>query len=220
MDFLQVGGPGNNATQSYNFGSTQALRGGNMGDLIVSELHGPAYEAAYRGSLFTGGSQAVVATALQTGLTTTATGGLILNNPIGNTKNLVLRSATVGLILAQTNASVIGIGVGYSASVAIAGTLTVIASQPCLVGPGGPAASSGILYSSASVTLQATPVLARILGSVSTGALTVDQETAIGPVDLQGSIVLQPGAFACFTSSAAGTASSMFFSFTWEEVPI
>ena len=105
MDFLTVGGPGSGAPTSYNFGSTVALRGSNMGALIVDELYGPQYEAAYRGATFIGANQAVVATALASGLTATNTGGLVLNNPIGNTKNLVLRAASIGLIVAQTNAA-------------------------------------------------------------------------------------------------------------------
>jgi hypothetical protein len=213
-DFLIVGPTA--VTASLQPNSNPALQGGNQGDLITGHLQPEAYTATYRQTLFTGGSQAVVATALPAGLTSTYTGGLTLYNPIGSGKNLVLRSATVGVILAQTNAAVIGIGVGYSASVAPSGTLTVVPSQCGLVGIGSTVAA-GILYSSASVTLNATPYLARVLGALSTGALTVDTENEIGPVDLQGAIILQQGAFACFTSSAAGTASSLFFSLTWSE---
>jgi hypothetical protein len=216
LDFLQIGGAGATTT-SLNAGSTAPLRGGNMGDLIVSELHGPAYEPAYRGALYMGANQAVVATALQTGLTATATGGLILSNPIGNTKNLSVRSCSIGVLVQQTNASIMGLMLAYSPSVAIAGTLTVVASQPCL--PFGGAAS-GVLYSSASVTLQSTPILARVIGSLGTGALTTMIPTGIGPVDLQGSIIVQPGAAIAFYGTGAGTASSLLFSFLWEEIPI
>ena len=216
MDFLQIGASVGAVSQVP--GSTAALRGSNMGALVVDELFGQQYEATYRGQTFFGANQAVVATALASGLTATNTGGLVLNNPIGNTKNLVLRAASIGVILAQTNAAVISLGVGFSATVAIAGTLTAITPQNALVGPSGPAATAG-LYSSASITLQATPVYARHLCSLSTGALTVQQGDQFY-VDLQGGIILQPGAYCNFISSAAGTASSLFFGFVWDEVPV
>lgn len=192
---------------------------GKQADLIVSELHGVGYTSAYSGATFFGANQAVVATALSSGLTATNTGGLVLNNPIGSGKNLVLRAASLGVILAQTNAAVISLGVGYSATVAISGTLTAITPQSALVGPSSPASVAG-LYSSASITLQATPVLARHVCSLATGALTVDQGVQFGPIDLQESIVLQPGAFCNFVSSAAGTASSLFFGLVWSEYPV
>jgi len=197
--------------------NTVALRAGNVNQLITDELYGPQYEAAYRGQSFWGANQAVVATALQTGLTATATGGLILSNPIGNTKNLVVRSVSIGLLVAQTNASIMGLMIASSASVAIAGTLTVVASQPAL--PFGPAAS-GVLYSSASVTLQSTPILARVIGSFGTGALTTQTSSGIGPIDLQGGLILQPGSACAFYGTGAGTASSLLFSYVWTEVPI
>ena len=195
----------------------QSLRLGNMTQLIVDDLYGPQYEATYRGQTFHGANQAVVATALQTGLTATATGGLILSNPLGNTKNLAVRSCAIGLLVAQTNASIMGLMYAYSPSVAIAGTLTVVASQPGLVN--GPLAT-GVLYSSASVTLQSTPVLAKVIGSFGTGALTTQTNSGLGPVILESSIILIPGAALAFYGTGAGTASSLLFSFTWQEVPI
>ena len=204
-------------TPNSSAAGVQSLRLGNMTQLIVDELYGPQYEAAYRGQAFWGANQAVVATALQTGLTASATGGLILSNPIGNTKNLVVRSVSIGLLVAQTAASVMGLMYAYSPSVAIAGTLTVVASQPALVnGPG----ATGILYSSASVTLQSTPVLARVIGSFGTGALTTQTSSGIGPVDIQGGLILVPGAALAFFGTGAGTASSLQFSYAWNEVPI
>lgn len=215
MDYLLVGASVGNTSQPA--GTNAPLRGGNMGQLIVDELYGAQYEAAYRGQSFLGANQAVVATALQTGLTATATGGLILSNPIGNTKNLIVRSVAIGVLVAQTNASIMGLMYAYSPSVAIAGTLTVVASQAALVNGTG---ATGVLYSSASVTLQSTPVLARVIGSLGTGALTTQISSGIGPIDLQGGLVLIPGAALAFYGTGAGTASSLLFSFGWHEVPI
>jgi len=193
------------------------LRQGNLGEAIVSELHGRYYEQTYRLASFAGGTAGVVATALSTGLATTYTGGLVLYNPYGNSYNLVLQKVGVSFVLAQTNASAIGIMTGQS-STALSGTLTAMNMQSSLVGSG--ANPTGILYSSASITLPVAPILRNIIGTVDTGALTVGVSGIPGTTDFEGSIILAPGAFACIYSSAAGTASSLIATMQWEEVPL
>lgn len=177
---------------------------------------GEYFSAAQAGYMFHGGNQAVVATALAAGLPTTYTGGLVLYNPTTSTNALLLQRATAAFVVAQTNAAVIGIGVGYSGT-AISGTLTAVASQ----GANSQTAvvAQGLLYSSASITLPSAPYLARILGTVDTGALTTDVGSFTLTQDIQGGIWIPPGGYAVFTSSAAGTASSFFGSFVWVEFP-
>jgi hypothetical protein len=166
------------------------------------------------GQLFQGGNQAVVATALSAGLPTTYTGGLVLANPPTSTVNVRLQKATAIFIIAQTNVSVIGLGIGFSAT-ALTGTLTAVASLPG--NPGSSAVAQGLLYSSASITLPAAPYLTRVIGLAETGAVTTGVATGGLSLDLQGSIILPPGGYAVFTSSAAGTASSFIGSFVWVE---
>lgn len=178
--------------------------------------NGQYYPIAIRGYLFSGGNQTAVATALSSGVPTTYTGGLVLANPITSTMNLILQRAKAAFVVAQTNAALIGLGVGVSAD-ALAGTLTAITPINGL--PGFSNTPSGKLYSSASVTLPVAPYLARIIGAVDTGALTTEVDASPLDLDLQGGIVLPPGGFACFLSSATGTASSFFGSFVWVEAP-
>lgn len=170
--------------------------------------------AGNAGTLFQGGNQAVVATALSAGLPTTYTGGLVLANPPTSTVNVRLQKAIAIFIIAQTNVSVIGLGIGFSAT-AITGTLTAVASLPG--NPGSSAVAQGLLYSSASITLPAAPYLARVIGLAETGAVTTGVTNNGLSIDLQGSIILPPGGYAVFTSSAAGTASSFLGSFVWVE---
>lgn len=184
-----------------------------------SPAFGQYYSASLNnGQMFRGGNQAAVATAFAAGLPTTYTGGLILANPIGNAKKIILIKAKASFVLAQTNVALIGLGVGYSAT-ALTGTLTAVPIQNTLVAgaPAVPNASTALLVSSASVTLPTAPYLAAHLGTVDTGATT----TAVAGGELEaafdGSIVLGPGGFVCFTSSAAGTASSFLGAFTWVE---
>lgn len=177
---------------------------------------GQLYTGALQGQLFRGGNQAVVATAMTAGLPTAYTGGLVLWNPVASPNNLIIQRAKAAFIIAQTNASVIGLGVG-PVGVAPTGTLTVVPSQQSY--SASAATASGILYSSASITLPAAPVLAEIIGTVNTGAETTEVDSVSLTSDLQGGIIIPPGAFACFTSTATGTASSFFGSFTWLELP-
>jgi hypothetical protein len=185
-----------------------------LGYYTVS-LHGRYYQPANLGRLFSGGNQAPVPTALPAGLTESYTGGLVLYNPVGSGVNVALLLAEYALVVAQTNAASIGLAVGQSAT-APTGTLTAIAPVPGVVGSS--ATPEALLYSSAAITLPVVPTLVRNLGVCDTGALTTGPSGAAGLSDLGGSIILPPGGFACFVSTAAGTASSFLGAFTWEEI--
>jgi hypothetical protein len=198
-------------------GTQQNARLGNQGDLIASEAHGRYYEPAYRGQLFGGSTGGAVATALAAGLVTAYTGGMVLYNPIGSSVNLSLTKVGVAFVLAQTNAAAIGVAVGQS-STAISGTLTSVSPRSMKIG--GNAAPVAGLYSSASITLPVAPTLAALIGTVDTGALTVGTFGGTSLIDLEGSILLPPGAYAVIYSSAAGTASSLVASMMWEEIPV
>jgi hypothetical protein len=179
--------------------------------------NGSYYPAAIGGTLFSGANQAVVATALAAGLPTTYTGGLVLANTITSAVNLIIQRVTAAFTVVQSNAAVIGLGVGYNATTNLSGTLTAVAVQNA--NPASAATPSGLLYSSASITLPTAPLLARVIGSVDTGAVTTEVNSAQMTLDIGGSIILPPGGYAVFTSSAAGTASSFLGSFEWVELP-
>lgn len=182
-------------------------------------LHGRYYQPASLGRLFGGGNQAPVVTALPNGLTASYTGGLVLYNPIASTVNISLLQANYAVVVQQTNAVVIGIGTGYSASVAPTGTLTVVTSQPANVGSS--ATPQGILYSSATITLPTVPYFARIISPLATGALTADQSGGGSNFEAAGQVLLPPGGYAAFISlGGAGTASSFVGHFAWEEIPV
>jgi len=189
--------------------------GPQPGYSVVNEQHGVLWQAARRGSLFRGGNQAVVATAMTAGLPTAYTGGLILYNPVASTKNLSIREAAFGLIVANAAAGVIGLGVARSAS-ALTGTLTTITASNALVG--STATPQGVLYSSASITLPTAPVLAAVLDVALTGAITTATLGGLNITAIAGGIQLTPGAYCVFTCTAAVTANSFVGSFTWEEV--
>ena len=65
-----------------------------------------------------------------------------------------------------------------------------------------------------------TPTLNTILGAGLTGAITTSMAGLGGVVDLEGTIILPPGAYCAFYTSTASGASGGAFSFTWEECEI
>lgn len=74
-------------------GSLSALRGGNLGDGIFSELHGRFYEQTYQGNFFSNGISATALTANTITLTATTTPILGVWNPLSSLANLVIAQA-------------------------------------------------------------------------------------------------------------------------------
>jgi hypothetical protein len=207
-----------NTSASLSAGTQTVARYGNMGDQIVSELHGRYYEAAYRKSLFTAGVSTAFAAATTGSPTTTITGAQVLYNPIGNAYNVVLQKVSIGFILAQI-ANVIGIATGYNATTNLSGTLTTTTAAPknrFLNGP-APTAQS---FCSASITLPTAGSLDTVL--LQTGSVATTSIATVGPLvyDLEGSIILPPGGYAHIWTQGIVPSGSMISTFSWEEVPL
>lgn len=196
-------------------GSTpQTQRYGQQGDGIVSELHGRFYEQTARGNVFSG---SVVGQVTTVGLATTYT-GLCLSNPISSPNNLVLVSAGYSFIVAFAAGAHIGLMTGYNATTNVTHTAAVTVRSQKFVGAAATTtASYGLLDSSA--TLPTAPTVNLILGSGLTGAITTAPTSGPSIVQLDGQIVLPPGAYVAFYTSTASGAAAGAFSFAWEEVP-
>jgi hypothetical protein len=207
------------STASLGVGTQPTVRLGNMGDLIMQELHGRYYEAAYRRSMFTAAMSALIATGTTASPTTTITGAPVLYNPIGNTYNLIINKVGIALTVANVAAAAYGLATGINTGTAISGTLTALASAPKNKFLGG-AAPTGVGYASASITLPTAVTLDTILGTITSAAITTSPTGVGGVFDLEGSILIPPGGYCCFWSSTAVPASSLLMSFQWEEVPV
>jgi hypothetical protein len=198
-------------TTSISAGVLVPGRTGNMGEDIVSELHGRYYEAAYRRSIFSGAS---LGQTTSVGLAT-AVVGLTLTNPIGSPVNLVVNKFGFSFIVAFAAASTVGLAVGYNAATAVTQT-TPVTPKNNFVGVG--ATGTGLLASTATVPTAATVQLIAAAGL--TGAITTVPYIAPTVIDLEGSIVLPPGGYLCTYTSTASGAAGANFSFQWEEVPV
>jgi hypothetical protein len=199
-------------TSSIGQGTPSPLRQGNMGDAIMSELHGRYYEAVYRRAIFSACSAAAVAT-VAVGTTASYT-GFYLANPIGNPWNLVLLKASYALSVAAPTAGFLALECGYNSgsNVTVGGAITASSN---FFGVG--AAGTG-LAGAGSATLPTAPIARHFLSNVSTQATTLFGGMGPNVVDLEGSIILPPGAFAAFATFATNTAA-WWFGLTWEEVP-
>lgn len=204
----QVGAP---SAQSMPAGTQPTARLGQLGDVIVSELHGRYYETSYRKALFGGCNQAGVTTTAAFATTYT---GLVLANPNGSAVNLVLTKVGVSQILAQTLVSAVGIMVGFSTT-NLSGSLTTVPVKGKFLGtPQG----TGQLYSAA--TLPVAPTLDTVFGSLYTAATSSIPVVPAFLIDLEGGLILPPGAYAALYTTQATTASSLIASMQWEEVPV
>ena len=201
------------STQSISAGVQSPLRAGNMGDVIMSELHGRYYENAYRRNLFTAASTAAVAT-VALGTTASYT-GLYLANPIGSTVNIVLLKATWAASVAVPTAGYVVLEAGYSGATNVTAGGAITPSNN-FVGVG---AAGQALAGAGSATLPIAPVAKAFLSSTGSVATTSTGIQPMGIIDLEGSLILPPGGFAAFATFATNTAA-WWFSFSWEEVPV
>jgi hypothetical protein len=197
-------------TASLSSGIQVPLRQGNMGDAIMSELHGRYYEAAYRRTLFTASNAAAVATVA---IGTTTHTGLVVANPIGSLVNLVLNKVSWAASVAVPTAGFLCLETGYNSGTNVTLT-TPVTPRSCFVGVG----ASGYGVAAVSSTLPTAPVAVHFLntnGSVATTSTGIQNG---GLIDLEGSIILPPGAYAAFATFATNTAA-WWFSIGWEECP-
>ena len=182
-------------------------RFGASGDLIVSELNGRYYEQTKNQNLFWGANTA--ATAISVALATTYT-GLCLSNPAGNLYNLVLTKVSFALSLAPAAIAPMGLITGYLSTGVVTHTTALIPAN-CLIGIGR--ASTAKI--DAACTLVGTPAWTMPLMGGFTAAALPGTTPAI--LDLEGSIIIPPGAYAAI---GALTAVTGFGGIMWEEVLI
>lgn len=197
---------------SLSPGTPQNTRLGNMQDAIVSELHGRYYESVYRKARFQAASQAAATTTV--GLATTYT-GLCLSNPINSPVNLVLGKVGFAFIVAFPAAAVIALACGYNSGTNVTHT-TPVTPRSSYFNTG--TTPQGLV--DASATLPTAPFYTHVLGSGLTGAITTMPAMAPDLVDLEGAVLLPPGAYAILATSTVSGTSGFWGSFEWEEVPL
>lgn len=197
-------------TSSLSVGSQPYARLGNLGGLIISELHGRYYETTYRRNNFVAANPTGVTTAAFTSGTTTALLGCSVSNPIGSTVNLVLNKVGFAFPVAVAAVNTVLLAAGFNSSTNTTHTTPLTVRNAFING------ASGQGLADASWTYATAPNTIMTLASMPTAATA----PSLGFIDLEGSVILPPGAFACIITGAASAASGFVASMGWEEVPL
>ena len=186
------------------------MRLGNLGDQIISELHGRYYEQTFRRNVFSAAVQAVGTTTV--GLATTYT-GLCVSNPVGSSVNLViLKASLMQSVIQSTQPEAFALAVGYNAATNVTHTTPVSAGlRSNFVG----STYTGVALADTAATLPTAPTYHTFLQNTSSATVNGNG----GVFDLEGSIILPPGAYICFVTPAQASVAGMWFSLAWEEVP-
>jgi hypothetical protein len=200
-------------SQSVTTGANPPIRQGQLGDVIVSELHGRYYETTYRragysASILPVGTANGVTTSA--GTTTTFTGLVVYNPPVSGV-NLVINKASQQYIAVFSANSVVGWQIGYGGA-AISGTSITNVVQTSNFA--GQPVGYGIAYNAA--TLPTAPVLNRVVAYANTTVVLNN----LPVLDFEGSVIVPPGGYIATYTSAASAANGMMASISWEEVPV
>ena len=177
---------------------------------LITISGSPQHEAdVLEGCVFAASNQAAVA--LTAAMATTYT-GLVLFNPSTSTKNFVLLGCGYALTVATPTATAIGLMTGTVVTAATMDAAAAITPRNRLVGSTLPS----VAIVDNGCTLNGTPVLEQVFGHSWTEATTAGSTGPSNWVDLNGSMIVQPGSYVAFYSFAANTAA-FILSFLWKE---
>ena len=213
---LIQGQVGPSSTQSVAAGATPAVRLGQQGDMVVSELHGRYYEAAYRNNVFS--------LALTTAATITAyvggaagTPAVAVYNPPGSGKNLVPLMASYNNVVAASGAGTVSWALWYGLTAAITQTsLQPPVNQASLQTSG----ASAIGYRQSALTSSTALTNAYNLGYYYWATAAGAFQSGPTVIDLAGSVIIPPGSMMALGGSAALTSATWQCNLLWEEVPV
>lgn len=187
-------------------GQAAQSRGTRDGATVIASATGKYTEAVRAGRVFVAANQAAVA--LTAAMATTYTGFVLGNPTVSEVDLILLRFGFTFTVAVPTAATNIGLMTGSGAS--LTGAIT---ARNRFVGG---AAAVGLVDDAC--TLPGTPVLEQVFCAAGTGATTVPLAGSVTEIDLDGSLILPPGAFVAVYSFAANTACAIF-SMIWEECP-
>lgn len=213
---LIQGQVGPTSTQSASTGTNPTVRLGQLGDVIVSELHGRFYETTYRGGTYTLSVATAAAITAYTG-GAAGTPQLAMYNPVNSGRNCVILQASYANVVSASAAGTVAWGLYFGPTAAITQTtLTSPVNNLTMnrVGSGTQCFTNVALTSSTALT-NVYP-LGQYYWATAAGVMNVAPQVAT----IDGSIIIPPGAMIALGGSAALTSATWIGSLTWEEVPI
>jgi len=218
-------------------GTVVAMRSGNLGDTIMSELHGRFYEQTYRANVYSGGlTLTSISNATFTSgtggsgtLATAATGTPIIGiwNPLASTINAVVLQATLGVTLTALTATGAGnfLWYVYTGNGAIS-TGTAPVNRKTLTASGSQCKNlSGLALTgltNTGILLGASALNGGPIYNVSEIATAAGFHTLASSYteNFDGAIVIPPGGILALYATTTPVALSAVSTLMWEEVPI
>lgn len=191
-------------------------RAGQLGDYIVSELHGRYYETTYRSNSYV---ISVVTAAAVTAYTGAAGGTpmLAIFNPTGSGRNCVLTKISVGNVVAASAAGTAAFGLYFGTTATIT-QATTTAPTNCVTLQGSGSIATGFRNVALTSSTAATNVIP--VGSYYWATAAGAAQVSLVATDLEGSVIIPPGCYAALGGSAALTSATWIGSLQWEEVPV
>jgi hypothetical protein len=191
-------------------------RAGQLGDSIVSELHGRYYETTYRGNSFLlSVSTAAAVTAYSGGAGGTPMIGVF--NPSASGKNLVITKASFSNVVAASAAGTVTFGLYFGVTAAITQATTTTPWSMVTQQQSGSVATGfrNVALTSGSAASNVI-ALGAYYWATAAGAASIMG----APIDLEGSVIIPPGSYVALGGSAALTSATWIGSLQWEEVPV
>jgi len=213
VDQLQIGETITADAQAQN------MRGGRLGDLVVSELNGKFFENTRKGrsySALLAATTTGVAAGNITGAAAAASTQFALWNPPGSGILMAINKVMVGVI----SGTPVG-GPMFHNIATIAPTIAGAAGVNNLIGGGSPSLGR-VNASAAGATLTgggALTALRPMAVDFSAGAFANVAGTALVVEELNGDIVLQPNTMWVPCWQAAGTTLLNAYGVVWNEIP-
>ena len=176
-----------------------------ISNLLVAQGYAEHYTSTARGNVGIAANSSGVTTSVA--LATTYV-GLCLSSPAGSGKNLVLMNVTGSLLVAPAALTSINLITGYAAGGITAHT-TPLTPANAIIGT----TSTLVAKADSACTLVGTPAWTMPLAQANTAT-----GAAFFNNNINGFIILPPGAYAAIGTNIAGPSSGFWGSFVWEEV--
>lgn len=210
----QVGAP--SAIGSLGPGTTPPIRQGQLGDVVVSELHGRYYETNRNGSLFMLSSTGfTVAAANVSPVNATNTTPIVtIYNPIGSGKNLSLVKLTQVTTSGTPGGPLVWNVLAVPQTITNT-TFTLPWNMSTLLQQGSVAKTwTGVALGSATVLGTQLRTAGGAAAVAATGAIMTFAD------EYAGNFIIPQGQAVALCATAAGTSHVMSVAVEWEEIPV
>lgn len=206
------------------------IRMGNLGDLIVSELHGRFYEQVYRGNVYSAGSSVTALSANTITLTATTTPIVGVWNPSTSLVNLVILQAEITAFI-NTFTTPVGAGAFvWATSISNAAISTGVApfNRKTLANTGSQAKAfnGGVALTGLSNNLvileggDFTSPTGQTYGTIVAPTAGTSLGSFGGVQNFDGGLIVPPGGVLALLNTTSTTTMSATSRLMWEEVPL